>query len=40
MTPEQLAELKNDATLRKRLAKRMAHDKDRKPDNPHRLRVI
>jgi hypothetical protein len=26
MTPEQLAELKNDATLRKRLAKRMARD--------------
>jgi hypothetical protein len=26
MTPEQLAELKNDATLRKRLAKKMAHD--------------
>jgi hypothetical protein len=26
MTPEQLAELKTDATLRKRLAKRMARD--------------
>jgi hypothetical protein len=26
MTPGQLAELKNDATLRKRLAKKMAHD--------------
>src|SRR6266436_3893457 len=26
MTPEQLTELKNDATLRKRLAKKMAHD--------------
>jgi hypothetical protein len=26
MTPDQLAELKNDATLRKRLAKKMAHD--------------
>ena len=26
MTPEQLAELKNDATLRKRLAKKLAHD--------------
>jgi hypothetical protein len=26
MTPDQLDELKNDATLRKRLAKKMAHD--------------
>jgi hypothetical protein len=26
MTPEQLAELKDNATLRKRLAKKMAHD--------------
>src|SRR5712671_6804988 len=26
MTPEQLAELKTDAILRKRLAKKMAHD--------------
>jgi hypothetical protein len=26
MTPDQLADLKNDATLRKRLAKKMAHD--------------
>jgi hypothetical protein len=26
MTPDQLAELKADATLRKRLAKKMAHD--------------
>jgi hypothetical protein len=26
MTPDQLTELKNDATLRKRLAKKMAHD--------------
>jgi hypothetical protein len=26
MTPEQLEDLKDDATLRKRLAKKMAHD--------------
>jgi hypothetical protein len=26
MTPEQLADLKNDVVLRKRLAKKMAHD--------------
>jgi hypothetical protein len=26
MTPEQLADLKDDATLRKRLAKKMVHD--------------
>jgi hypothetical protein len=50
MTPDQLAELKTDATLRKRLAKKMAHDCFRNTiledweqngvEDKHRIQVI
>jgi hypothetical protein len=43
MNPEQLAELKNDATLRKRLAKKMAHDcfrNTKKLENMHAVDQI
>jgi hypothetical protein len=43
MNPEQLAELKDDATLRKRLAKKMAHDcfrNTKKLENMHAAKKI
>jgi hypothetical protein len=43
MTPEQLDELKDNATLRKRLAKKMAHDcfrNTKKLENMHAAKKI